>query len=79
MEPEIDGNNHVERKVGRIARIIEAQGFCFIRADTDGRDYFCHASELANCDIGELCAGAQVTFEAFKGPKGWRAAKVWVK
>lgn len=76
---DIDGNRTTTRRTGWIARIVADKGFGFIRTDTDGKDYFFHASELQNCEIGELQGGWIVTFEASQGEKGWRANRVCIR
>lgn len=61
---------------GVVARIVPDRGFCFLRCDQDGQDYFCHASSLSGCAITELQRGEKVRFAGTETDKGWRASGV---
>lgn len=62
---------------GTVQRIVVDRGFCFIKDDEQGQDYFCHLSALQDCTLEELLPGQRVRFTPTDTPKGKRAESVW--
>ncbi len=62
---------------GHIARLKKDKGFGFIRTST-GAEFFFHFTALKNIKFEELVEGQEVTFEDEEGPKGPRAADIFV-
>lgn len=63
---------------GVIKRLVKEKGFGFIRDKNTGKEYFFHHSGLKNINFDELNEGREVTFEGEEGPKGPRAADIYV-
>jgi len=62
--------------IGRIERIVEAQGLGFIVGE-DARDYCFHRSALQEGEpFDQLLLGARVTFDTAHEPNGLRADAV---
>lgn len=60
---------------GRIVRLVREKGFGFIR-DSNGVEYFFHASALIGVNFQTLSGDEAVTFEESEGDKGPRAEAV---
>jgi CspA family cold shock protein len=63
------------RQTGTVKWFNDAKGFGFITAE-DGTDLFVHFSAIQAAGFKSLPEGAQVEFEAIKGPKGMQASNV---
>ena len=63
------------RQTGTVKWFNDAKGFGFITAE-DGTDLFVHFSAIQANGFKSLPEGAQVEFEAVKGPKGMQASNV---
>lgn len=62
---------------GTIKTLFPEKGFGFIKGE-DNKEYFMHRSACKNCKIEDLGVGQEVEFEDEDGPKGPRAADVFV-
>ena len=60
---------------GRVARIVHAHGFGFIRSG-DGWEIFFHRSSLVGLDFNGLKEGQEVEFEEQREENGPRAVLV---
>ena len=65
------------RQTGTVKWFNDAKGFGFITAE-DGTDLFVHFSAIQGNGFKSLPEGAQVEFEAIRGPKGMQASNVTV-
>ena len=63
------------RQNGTVKWFNDAKGFGFITSE-DGTDLFVHFSAIQAAGFKSLPEGAQVEFEAVKGPKGMQASNV---
>ena len=63
------------RQTGTVKWFNDAKGFGFITSE-DGTDLFVHFSAIQGNGFKSLPEGAQVEFEAIKGPKGMQASNV---
>ncbi|MGZ8867568.1 MAG: cold-shock protein [Thermoanaerobaculia bacterium] len=63
------------RQTGTVKWFNDAKGFGFITAE-DGTDLFVHFSAIQGNGFKSLPEGAQVEFEAIRGPKGMQASNV---
>jgi CspA family cold shock protein len=63
------------RQTGTVKWFNDAKGFGFITAE-NGEDLFVHFSAIQGSGFKSLPEGAQVEFEAIKGPKGMQASNV---
>ena len=63
------------RQKGTVKWFNDAKGFGFITSE-DGTDLFVHFSAIQAAGFKSLPEGAQVEFEAVKGPKGMQASNV---
>ena len=63
------------RQTGTVKWFNDAKGFGFITAE-DGSDLFVHFTAIQGNGFKSLPEGAQVEFEAVRGPKGMQAANV---
>ena len=63
------------RQTGTVKWFNDAKGFGFITAE-DGTDLFVHFSAIQGNGFKSLPEGAQVEFEATRGPKGMQASNV---
>jgi cold shock protein len=63
------------RQHGTVKWFNDAKGFGFITAE-DGTELFVHFSAIQAAGFKSLPEGAQVEFEAVKGPKGMQASNV---
>jgi len=54
---------------GTIRRLITDRGFGFIQTE-EGKDLFCHRSELQDVEFGILREGQEVEFEMGRGSDG---------
>ena len=63
------------RQTGTVKWFNDAKGFGFITAE-DGTDLFVHFSAINAGGFKSLPEGAQVEFEAVRGPKGMQASNV---
>ena len=65
------------RQNGTVKWFNDAKGFGFITSE-DGTDLFVHFSSIQAAGFKSLPEGAQVEFEAVKGPKGMQASNVTI-
>jgi CspA family cold shock protein len=63
------------RQTGTVKWFNDAKGFGFITAE-NGEDLFVHFSAIQGSGFKSLPEGAQVEFEAIRGPKGMQASNV---
>ncbi|HET7706086.1 MAG TPA: cold-shock protein [Thermoanaerobaculia bacterium] len=63
------------RQTGTVKWFNDAKGFGFITSE-DGTDLFVHFSAIQGNGFKSLPEGAQVEFEAIRGPKGMQASNV---
>ena len=63
------------RQTGTFKSFNDAKGFGFITSE-DGTDLFVHFSAIQGNGFKSRPEGAQVEFEAIKGPKGMQASNV---
>ena len=63
------------RQNGTVKWFNDAKGFGFITSE-DGTDLFVHFSAIQGNGFKSLPEGAQVEFEAIRGPKGMQASNV---
>ncbi|HUP47965.1 MAG TPA: cold-shock protein [Thermoanaerobaculia bacterium] len=63
------------RQTGTVKWFNDAKGFGFITSE-DGTDLFVHFSAIQGDGFKSLPEGAQVEFEAIRGPKGMQASNV---
>ena len=66
------------RQQGTVKWFNDAKGFGFITAE-DGTELFVHFSAIQSAGFKSLPEGAQVEFEAVRGPKGMQASNVTVR
>ena len=66
------------RQTGTVKWFNDAKGFGFITAE-DGTELFVHFSAIQSAGFKSLPEGAQVEFEAVRGPKGMQASNVTVR
>lgn len=65
---------------GVVARVVVDRGFCFLKCDQDGQDYFCHLSALQDpLTLAGLRQGQAVGFVGTETPKGFRAESVYAR
>ena len=66
------------KQTGTVKWFNDAKGFGFITAE-DGTELFVHFSAIQSAGFKSLPEGAQVEFEAVRGPKGMQASNVTVR
>lgn len=61
---------------GKVKWFNESKGFGFITPDDGSDDLFAHFSAIQGSGFKTLPEGAQVEFEATRGPKGLQASNI---
>jgi len=65
-----------DRRQGTIVRRVVDRSFGFIRDPATGEEFFFHATDLENCEFGQLLDGDATSFVPKATPKGARAEQV---
>lgn len=62
--------------IGKVKWFNDQKGFGFISSEPDGEDVFVHFSAVEMNGFRSLREGQEVTYEAEKSAKGWKATRV---
>lgn len=69
--------NHQPTLSGKVARLLNGEGFGFIES-TDGTEYYFNAKNLTGDNFDKLSVGTPVHFIEFTGDEGLQAHRVKV-
>jgi cold shock CspA family protein len=72
-----DGKNHDSAPHGMVEKLFE-DGYGFIRAVGDDRQYYFHRNSVLHGDYGRLSLGTEVRFSPEDGEKGLQASSVQI-
>lgn len=73
-----DEKTHDGQPHGLVEKIFAGEGYGFIRALEDDRQFYFHANSVLHDDFGRLTVGAEVRFAAEQGENGPQATSVQV-